>query len=146
MQVNLQQQKFSMSLKHGAETQQLHNLQQQKFSMSLKRCLCRKLFEKSTTVEIQYEFETAGYSTPELLSTTVEIQYEFETPAYVQQYCLLLYFAFVTRISGILVIFASIFYSKTWGLQFFFKTKSGNYKNICFFILGIAVTGLFASR
>ena len=55
------------------------DLQQQKFSMSLKRFF--KIFSRflSTTVEIQYEFETPFYSRSFPQSTTVEIQYEFET-------------------------------------------------------------------
>ena len=38
-----------------------------------------ELLAKSTTVEIQYEFETEYLKNSAAKSTTVEIQYEFET-------------------------------------------------------------------
>ena len=94
----LQQQKFSMSLKRLKILLIWINLQQQKFSMSLKRTWSCE-YDASTTVEIQYEFETMFYIIDNknlqqqkfsmslkrkiihkpIQSTTVEIQYEFET-------------------------------------------------------------------
>ena len=67
-----------MSLKLNYDVEVQFNLQQQKFSMSLKPYM-NKVIGTSTTVEIQYEFETKGIRIKFFRSTTVEIQYEFET-------------------------------------------------------------------
>ena len=100
---------------------------------------------ESTTVEIFIQLETPQRRHAPDISTTVEIFIQLETPTLVQQYSLLLFFAFVTPNLAILFIFSPNFTVRPGVCNFFDSyKKSGYYKNIGLFIFCITITCFFA--